>query len=387
MTTIRVTCRHCGFSRDVPAEKIPDRPVQVTCPKCSNSFTFRKPSAGEPGVQAPAALPPAAGETMPAAAPATAVAPSPPAGGGDEPRPPRAPSRPAFTPPVFAEELPAGPKPAPLSLVALLLLVVIGAAWWLNVPSLSPVPEGAHLDPKSGYAVKAPADWLRITPENYASMVSEYRDRIPREFSGFIGNGKPGFSVSFMKIPDSETEFSPNFNLAVIDTNGKEMPKLTESEKSKAVAAISGEFSRNLPSYRMIEANIVQVDGVDALQIIGEAELTVVTKPSTPIYSEAGAFGWRRVTGHTEAEKETYRIRAFQTVIPGRKRAYALSFMFDDLKTPELATLHREVIESFRLLERPPRFGAIAMGALNGGLFGAGIYLFGVLVGRFFRSG
>lgn len=42
MTTIRVTCQHCSFSRDVAAEKVPDRPVQVTCPKCSKTFTFHK---------------------------------------------------------------------------------------------------------------------------------------------------------------------------------------------------------------------------------------------------------------------------------------------------------------------------------------------------------
>jgi hypothetical protein len=43
MTTIRVTCQQCSFSRDVAAEKVPDGPVQVTCPKCSTTFTFRKP--------------------------------------------------------------------------------------------------------------------------------------------------------------------------------------------------------------------------------------------------------------------------------------------------------------------------------------------------------
>ena len=42
MTTIRVTCQHCSFSRDVAAEKVPDRPVQVTCPKCAKTFTFDK---------------------------------------------------------------------------------------------------------------------------------------------------------------------------------------------------------------------------------------------------------------------------------------------------------------------------------------------------------
>lgn len=45
---IRVTCQHCSFSRDVPAEKVPDGPVQVTCPKCSKTFTFHKHPVTDP---------------------------------------------------------------------------------------------------------------------------------------------------------------------------------------------------------------------------------------------------------------------------------------------------------------------------------------------------
>jgi hypothetical protein len=48
--------------------------------------------------------------------------------------------------------------------------------------------------------------------------------------------------------------------------------------------------------------------------------------------------------------------------------------------------LHAELIETFRLLERPPRFGGIVMGALNGGLFGAGLYLGGLVIGRLVRK-
>lgn len=48
MTTIRVTCQHCSFSRDVAAEKVPDMPVRVTCPKCSKTFTLHKHPVTEP---------------------------------------------------------------------------------------------------------------------------------------------------------------------------------------------------------------------------------------------------------------------------------------------------------------------------------------------------
>lgn len=380
MTTMRVTCHHCGFSRDVPAEKLPDRPTQVTCPQCRQSFPFSK----APATAAPPDLPPLRENSAAAPLPTDTLRRE----AGTDPAP--AAGRPRTRPNDQGVPLPGEPvaadKPAPFVVLLLFLLAVIGTGWWLNFPSLSDLPAGAYLDPKNGFAVKAPADWLMITPDNYRTIVDQYRDKIPRELSRLIGSGKPGFAVSYLKIPASETEFAPNFNLSVIDTKGKNLPALTENEKSEAVTAISREFARQLPTYRLLDSRIVPIDGVDSLQITGEAELTVVTRPASPIYSAPGAFGLRQVTGQTEAEKQTYKIKAIQTMIPGKKRAYALNFMFDNLKTPEMEKVHAEVLAAFSLRERPPRFGAIVMGCLNGGLFGAGLYLFGLVIGRLFRT-
>ncbi|ORJ62077.1 zinc-ribbon domain-containing protein [Geothermobacter hydrogeniphilus] len=41
-----LTCPHCRFSKDVPEEKLPDRPVRLRCRKCGGSFLF------DPGVLA-----------------------------------------------------------------------------------------------------------------------------------------------------------------------------------------------------------------------------------------------------------------------------------------------------------------------------------------------
>jgi len=47
MATILITCPDCGLSRELPEEKVPDRPVQVTCPRCKGSFTFIKSAERE----------------------------------------------------------------------------------------------------------------------------------------------------------------------------------------------------------------------------------------------------------------------------------------------------------------------------------------------------
>ncbi|WP_027183994.1 YIP1 family protein [Desulfovibrio inopinatus] len=39
---MRITCPHCGFSRDVPNDKVPARSVRATCPKCKHKFQFRR---------------------------------------------------------------------------------------------------------------------------------------------------------------------------------------------------------------------------------------------------------------------------------------------------------------------------------------------------------
>lgn len=35
-----ITCPHCGFSREIPAERIPVDAVTVTCPQCAGTFTL-----------------------------------------------------------------------------------------------------------------------------------------------------------------------------------------------------------------------------------------------------------------------------------------------------------------------------------------------------------
>jgi len=42
---MNITCPHCNFSRTVEPDKVPNRPVKVSCPKCNQGFTFDKAQA------------------------------------------------------------------------------------------------------------------------------------------------------------------------------------------------------------------------------------------------------------------------------------------------------------------------------------------------------
>jgi len=42
---LSISCPACGFSRQLPADKVPDGPRRVTCPQCKHLFAFTKPVA------------------------------------------------------------------------------------------------------------------------------------------------------------------------------------------------------------------------------------------------------------------------------------------------------------------------------------------------------
>jgi len=56
---LTLTCPHCGYSRQIPAAKMPDRPSRVTCPKCRGTFGYRPVGGGDvakvDAIQTPAA--------------------------------------------------------------------------------------------------------------------------------------------------------------------------------------------------------------------------------------------------------------------------------------------------------------------------------------------
>jgi len=48
MSLLSISCPACGFSRQLPADKVPDGPRRVTCPQCKHVFAFTKPAAAPP---------------------------------------------------------------------------------------------------------------------------------------------------------------------------------------------------------------------------------------------------------------------------------------------------------------------------------------------------
>lgn len=270
-------------------------------------------------------------------------------------------------------------KPAPLAAIALAVALIAGALWWLNFPSGLPRNQATHVHQEKGFALTPPPDWLMLTASNYQDILKPYKDHFPKELRRFMAAAN--FEISFVKIPEKIGEFTPSLNVIAMPLKGP-LPPLTEREKDKAVAVVSGEMSRLLDTYQLVSSRITEIDKLKSLEINSTASVKVVFSPASPIYSEPGAFGFRHVTGHTQEVSRTFEFKTLQTMVPGKRWAYIISCSFETADFSNAEAICKNVVSSFRVSERPPRFGSIAMGALNGGLIAAGLYLLYILSRR-----
>lgn len=282
------------------------------------------------------------------------------------------------TPAEAADDAPAA-RPAPAAGMLVALAVCGAALWWLNFPRGGSTAGATQVNAEKGYAYAAPSGWLALTPQTYDELIKPYRDRFPAGLRQFIEKAK--FDVGHLRVPENGSEFAPSINLIALPLPGR-LPELTDAERQKATAAITAQMSAVLPSYTLQNSRVVEVDGLKSLQLSGMASLTVVDKPSEPIYGEAGAFGLRQVVGRSEAVTRDLELKALQTFVPGKRFGYLLTCNYLAADPHDSESTCRQVLGSFRVTDRPARFGGVAMGALNGGLLAAAGFLFFALLRR-----
>jgi hypothetical protein len=270
----------------------------------------------------------------------------------------------------------------PLSLTAIVLLLVVAnaALWWINFPPANGIPDGAYVNMKHRFALSAPRDWLQLTPENAERIFEENKDRFTDSFRNSFSDSitNPGVEVGFVKVPDGPNDFTPSLNVVVIPL---QMPPLSESEKEKAAGGMVREMKKGLAGYTRESASIIEVDGLTSLEIIGRVPLTVVSQKAGPII-RTGAYGMRQAAGYTQEVRKTFTIKLRQLFVPGKKRSYMITYTGEADNLSDVAPVFNSVTKSFRVLQRPPRFGRIMRSTLNGGLFSLSAYLTFLLIRR-----
>jgi hypothetical protein len=274
-------------------------------------------------------------------------------------------------------------KPKSVVTIVSVLLVTMAIAWWINFPLANKIPAGAYLNAKHKFALSAPSDWLQLTPENSKRIFNEYKDRFTGPFRDALRDSstKPGVEVGFIKMPDKADEFTPSFNIIVLPF---QMPPLNEAEKDKAVTGMVGEMKKGLPGYTMESASIIKVDGLTSLEIIGSVPITYISQKAEQI-TKIGAYGRKQIVGYTPEVKKTITMRLRQLVVPGKKRAYLITYSDDANNAADAVAIFNSVTDSFRVMERPPRFGQTLRWTLNGAFIGLSTSLLYMLITGIFR--
>jgi hypothetical protein len=260
----------------------------------------------------------------------------------------------------------AGPTSSALSFLGAVLGVValIAGFWWLVTPEGLPVPDESYVNEKNQFAMTAPPQWITLTTENYREALQKLGNRFPKNLQSSLDQHR--IEVGFLN-PLQNADFSPNINVVIIQSD---IPELDESQMEEGTKALVEVFSRMLDSYTLEKSELLSVDDLSSLHFTSRAALKLNVAPESPEDSEIPPEG-RPFVNSTPAQWKTFELKLTQTLVPGKKRGYIITCTAEASQFSEYRRIFESAIESFRVLERPSRFGPIVVGALQGGLTAA----------------
>ena len=235
-------------------------------------------------------------------------------------------------------------------LVYLLLILPCAVALWLllNPKGLKVMPD-SYLDKKNDFAIRVPDDWLTLTKENFDVIVRQYSSRLPANIANAMSSRD--LAVSFIRLGEAG-EFAPAMNVVIVKGA---LPPINEKSKLEAAKAMADGFRAMFADYKQESVKIIEVDKIRSLEIVSTSSL--------------------RVQLPNEEGRATLTLRYRQVFVPGKKQAYILTFTALSEAGEDSAADFQGMLDSFRVLKRPPRFGPVVNGGLIGALLGALFYL------------
>lgn len=252
---------------------------------------------------------------------------------------------------------------------ALAGVLVLGALLlWLWSPEGLPVPENSHINKKHAFAMTAPSGWVELSPDNYEEAFARLGDKLPKSLRDGLSTRR--IEVGFVKLLD-EPNFSPSINVVVMNT---EVPELDEKQLAEGAQVLTGEYKKILDSFKLEKSELVTVDELTSAQFSSSGSLKLKTAEAKGAMQET-APGWNTYKEDVPAQWRTFNLKLSQTLVPGKKRAYIITCTSEGVQNQEYKRSFEDAIESFRVLERPSRFGPIVMGGVQGGLVTALAYL------------
>jgi hypothetical protein len=247
-------------------------------------------------------------------------------------------------------------------------VALIATLWWLWTPEGLPVPENSYINEKHQFAMTPPAGWVALNPENYKDMLQQLGGRLPKNFQDGLANRR--IEVGFLKLLE-EPNFSPSVNVVVMQA---EVPDLDEKQLEEGARVLTSEYEKLLESYKLEKSELVTVDELTSAQFRSRGELKLKVSEAQG-FVEQGSIGWPTYKETVPAQWRSFDLKISQTLVPGKKRAYIITCTSEAKQDREYKRAFENIIDSFRVLERPSRFGQITMGAIQGGLLSSLAYL------------
>jgi hypothetical protein len=251
----------------------------------------------------------------------------------------------------FSGAAPAAPSTRPVGwpLYLVLILPIVVALWWMFNPTGLAVEPGSYRDKQNHFAIRAPEGWLTLTKENYDVIVRQYGVQLPAKLLQAMNS--QGLAVCFIRLGQAG-EFAPSLNVVIVKSVP---PPINEKSKQEAAKAIAGGYASLFAGYRQESVEIIKVDTIRSLEIVSIA--------SVPFQFS------------NEKGDATLVLRSRQVLVPGKDRAYILTFTASQDASEDSEAAFQGALKSFRVLKRPPYFSPLVNGGLIGGLIGALFFL------------
>ncbi len=270
------------------------------------------------------------------------------------------PLRPRPSPRPAPREAPEGATASPLGLLlggtATLFLAL--AVWHLWLGGGLPTDPGAHVDRAAGYAVAPPPGWVFATPASAEGILERERGRHPEALAGALRRGSAACAFFLPSDPGALAPWG-----AVYAFDGVP-PPLLETERAALAAAAEARLAKNHGEYRMESALLEEVDQLPALRIRGREVVRYLKSPSQEVKAELPG-GATYTIGRTEDIWETFEGATDHWLVPGRSKSYLLAFYGPAGAMDRHAPAFDRVVETFRVLDRPPLYGPLATPALR----------------------
>ncbi len=301
--------------------------------------------------------------------------------------PPRQPAAAAPAPaPAPASSVPpqaqAMGKSEPMAVFVFVLFLALAAAWWINSPLSAKVPAGLQVYKNDAFALSAP-NWGEFTREKLKDPMFNLRyqstgSNLPN-IMGDLFAKNPTIKTMFVKLSE-RGEVIVGVVGVIVEPLARGL-RLDDAEKDKLVDKVVQSAKNTFPNYQMDSASLVEVDGLTALQVTGSSAIGAST-PAQVVMGIDAAGRERGAVGVIPEVKRTLDGKVYHVLVPGNKYAYLIEGAGS---AEDITPVFKSVVDSFRVMDRPARFGKGVRTALNICLFGLCAYLTYQLVVRALR--